>query len=79
MKQVNHPRCNHTLGANNIPNTEDLRVEITRDPQGFQVTTSFWMPTPEEWEEIRQTGALISVSIMGTQIPPMRIGVATNE
>lgn len=74
MNHTNHPRCNRTIGANNIPNTEDLRAEVTFE-NSFSVITSFWVPTDEEWEQLLKS-RVVTVSVMGYQQPPIRVGVA---
>jgi hypothetical protein len=79
MNKAQHRSNNGVLGAPAGWDQAALPVDalpITRTTyDGVDAIVSFWRPTPDEVEALRR-GAVVMLSVIGTSMPPVAVGVA---
>ena len=78
MNRTQHPSNNDVLGAPKGWDQSTAKVSalpITRtEMDGHDAIISFWKPTPEEIEELKN-GGLIALWVIGSGMPPVAIEV----
>lgn len=79
MNKTQHRSNNGVLGAPAGWDQATLPVDalpITRTTyDGVDAIVSFWRPTPDEIDALKN-GALVMLSVIGSAMPPVAIGVA---
>lgn len=79
MNKTQHRSNNDVLGAPAGWDQAALTIDalpITRTTyDGVDAIVSFWRPTPEEIEALKN-GAVVMLSVIGGGMPPVALGVA---
>lgn len=76
MKPVKVPITNAVFKLSGGTEENDLPINKTT-LNGQEVLRSFWKLEPYELEAIKQ-GAMIELTVWGTQHPPVSLGIGTN-
>lgn len=81
MRPIQHKSNNLILSPpKNLTNDECkiLAVTVIQYGNGILGMDSYWIPTPEELKKLSE-GYKVKLSVLGTSLPPVRIGVESES